>query len=380
MKIITVFLLAMILLVPLAFAQSQASSSFDVVLSKQIPYPAEPGNVINIEIEVQNIGFDDGENINIEILPEEPFRLLPGEDKKKTFSRIAAKSSVKIPYRLQVDAGTVTNDYELKFRIYREGSSISQIEKINVVVQGIPDLILNSVSIYPQRIEPSGIVDVAASIKNVGTGTARHVKVSIESESETLVPLLSGGQVFIDDLEPSHIKSASLRLKIGNSAEYKTYIAKLTLSYKDENGTEHSKTHDIGIPVTGSIQLDVIKIEPNIGRGVIKIEIANKGTTDAKSLDSKLIIGNETIGVDYTSQLKASKQTTLEFPLIYKGSGKLVIDYIGPGIEKNTLEKEIVLNFEEPGQDNTGTIVTVIVIIIIIVWYIRRRRKNKQKA
>lgn len=56
---------------------------------------------------------------------------------------------------------------------------------------------------------------------------------------------------------------------------------------------------------------------------------------DAKSLESKLIINNRTIGVDYTSQLKASKQTTLEFPLVLNGSGKLVIEYMGLGTEKH---------------------------------------------
>lgn len=40
------------------------------------------------------------------------------------------------------------------------------------------------------------------------------------------------------------------------------------------------------------------------------------------------------------------------------------------------LEKEVVLDFEEPRQDNTGTIITAAIIIVIGIWYWRRRKQR----
>jgi hypothetical protein len=377
MKQIAVLLFAVLVMAaPLVYAQPAGLS---LALSKQTPYPAEPGKIVKVEIEAKNTGFTDSEDISIEIVPEDPFSLVPGESAKKTFSRISAMDSVKISFNLQVSSSAVTNDYELKFRVYKEGSVVSTEEKARINVQGLPNIVLDFVRTDPERIDPSGTFDIVAALRNAGSGTARQMTAVLNSSSDSIVPILSGGTVFIGDVQPEFTKYAAMKFKVDGSAEYKTYPAVLTLTFKDENNTERSKQFSIGIPVTGSIQLDLIKTEIDYSRQVLKANVANKGTTEAKSLEATLVIGNATIGIDYISQLKANKDTVFEFPAVYSGEGKLVINYIGPGIEKNIVEKSLVLNFPEPEQDSSGTIVIVIIIIVIVLWYWRRRKKRAGK-
>ena len=98
-----------------AFANSSVASTsvLDIVLTNQNPYPAEPGKNLDVEIEIQNIGNTDAVGRAVEIMAEEPFTLLPGEQKVKSFDRIGAVGSVKTSYRLYVNDSTMSLYYTI---------------------------------------------------------------------------------------------------------------------------------------------------------------------------------------------------------------------------------------------------------------------------
>lgn len=352
----------------------------DISLVSQNPYPAEPGADVSIEIEIENIGYADAKNMVVELIPKDPFRLLPGEEAKKTITQIGPQSSVKKTYDLHVDTEAISSDYKLDFNIYSaQNPAAYSTKSVTVSVQGNPKLVIESVETEPDDIEPGGSVNLKFKIKNIGSGTARHLQAKINSTSAYLVPILSGGLVYIGDLDPGETKEASTKLSIDSLAEYKTYTITLTLEYKDESNNPASDTFDVGIPVTGSIRLDIINIEPNYNRMALDIEVANKGTTDAKSLEAKFVIGNQTIGVDYLSQLKATKKTTFSFPLVSKGQGELIINYVGPGLEQNQVSKLVTLDFQPPSGNGTLSLTIGVIIILIIIYFIWRRFFRKKR-
>jgi len=94
------------------------------------------------------------------------------------------------------------------------------------------------------------------------------------------------------------------------------------------------------------------------------------------------VINGETIGIDYISSLKANKKTTFEFPLVFQGSGQLIMDYIGPGVEKSQSVKDVVLSYEQPSQtDGTSMLLTLIIIAVVVyVLYRKFFRKKKGEA
>lgn len=365
-------------------ASAQISTAVvDISLVSQNPYPAEPGSNVNIEIEIENTGTIEAKNVIIEIVAKDPFTLLPGQELKKTINQIGPQSSVKETYDLFVATGAVSSSYNLDFKIYKSSDpNTYSTESVSVSVQGSPKLVIESVKTIPDDIEPGGSVTLDFRIKNIGSGTARQAQAKLESSSTYLVPVLSGGLVYIGDIMPGETKDAMMELSIDSLAEYKTYTATLNLQYKDESNTPASDTFDIGIPVTGSIRLEIINIEPNYERQLLDIEVANKGTTDAKSLEVKLLLKNETIGIDYLSILKSTKKTTFSFPLVLEGKGELVMNYVGPGLEQNQLIKEITLNFEP--QSGNGTVNTIfgIIVILVIIYIVWRKffRKKRHKA
>lgn len=370
----------------LALTMSQPANAqinvavLDVSLVSQNPYPAEPGSNMNLEVKIENTGTSEAKNIVVEILQRAPFTLLSGETSKKTINQIGPDSSVQKTYDLFITTSAVSSTYDIDFKIYAASTPNTYSTKsLSILVQGNPKLIVDSVTTIPSDIEPGGFVKLNFKIKNIGSGTARQLQASLNSTSSFLVPVLSGGMVYIGNIGPGETGEALMELSIGSLAEYKTYTSVLTLNYNDESNTPTSDTFNIGIPVTGSIRLDIINVEANFNRQLLDIEVANKGTTDAKSVEAVFIVNNETVGIDYISQLKSTKKTTFSFPLVLEGRGDLVINYVGPGLEENQVTKVIDMNFSPPTGNGTASMVFYgfILLIIIVVVYWKFIRKNK---
>ena len=344
--------------------------SIDVVLTQQTPNPAEPGQAVNLELAIENDGYSAAEDMVVEFIPKEPFSLLQGETATKKFNQIPATGSIKTTYRLYVDSSALSNDYDLEFRVYGELTPSNYIKKeIQVSVQGISELIVDSVKTVPDDLEPGGLATLIFKLKNVGTGTVRSAKATFTSSSELIMPVYTAGRVFVGDIKPNETAQVSMQVSIDSSAEYKTYTTSLAVTYNDENNQEQTTTFSVGIPVTGSINLDIITIEPNYNRNKLEIDIANKGTTDAKSIEAKLVVGGETVGIDYVSSLKATKKSTFDFPLVLQGEGQLVIDYVGPGLEQNQMVMDVVFDFIPQGSGGAEIFwLFIIAVILVIAW------------
>lgn len=386
----TMAIVSVIFAVLLAFSLSQSASAqlnvavLDVSLASQNPYPAEPGANMNLEVKIENTGTAGANDVVVEILPGLSFTLLSGESAKRTITQIGPQSSVQETYDMFVNTETISSSYDIDFKIYYASNpGIYSTKSVSVSVQGNPKLIVDSVTTTPDDIEPGGSVKLNFKIKNIGSGTARQLQASLNATSSYLVPVLSGGLVYIGDIESGETGNAVMELSIDSLAEYKTYTAVLTLDYNDESNTPTSDTFNIGIPVIGSIRLDIINVEPNYNRQSIDIEVANKGTTDAKSVEVKFIVNNQTVGIDYLSQLKATKKTTFSFPLILEGNGELVINYVGPGLEQNQVIKDVKLNFELPTGNGTASFMfygLILLVIIIVVWrkyFMKKKHHNR---
>lgn len=378
-KLVPISLLIFLGLI-VSITSAQNAPILDIVLVNQNPYPAEPGQNVNIEVEIQNTGLWGANNVIIEIATKDPFKLLLGEDRIKTFNLIGAGNSVKTSYNININKSALTGNYELEFSIYLDDISGTYTkESVSINIQGVPKIILEDVQIAPDTIEPGGTVTIIPKIKNIGTGTANQLQAELISNSSDIVPILSRGLVYIGDLEPDETRVVNFELSVDTSAEQKTYTTTLELEYKDDSNTLQEKAFSIGIPVSGKILLEIIKIEPNFNRNILRIEVANKGTVVAKSIEAKLIVNNETIDIDYLSQLKANKQTTFDFPLVLGGKGKLVLDFIGPGLEKNQVTKDIVLDFNIPQGNGTTNWLLILIVIIVILYIVWRKKFRKKK-
>ncbi len=367
---------------PLSLAQEAAIS---LVLNKQSPYPVEPGQVLSLEVSLLNNGSG-SKSMTLEIVPKDPFTLLPGQEMTKTFSRVASFDSVSQTYQLKVAETAVSATYEIEFRYYMEGAPQAYVEKkIPVSVQGTPKFVISEVKTIPERIQPGDEVEIRMTISNEGTGHATQTELSLEPIADTatgtsiIVPLLSGGVSYLGRVDPMADSTAVFRMKVENDAEYKTYKSTLTIDYKDENGQAGTVTFDIGIPVNGRPLLDVLNTE--LDAGEFKVELTNLGTAKAKGIKISLVQGGETKGVSVVSEIKAGKYKAVRFADYAFGSGIINMTYYDESNALHSSETEVYVDkpvtngSEGASQSLTYLLVAVVAGETFYIWRLRKRKK-----
>ncbi|MFH0956282.1 MAG: hypothetical protein V1813_00305 [Candidatus Aenigmatarchaeota archaeon] len=387
MKILTLIVLAAVL-AQAAGASAQQTSDISIYLSKQTPYPAQPGDIVSIEVTIQNNGSS-SQGLTLEIDPSEPFTLLPGEEKVKTFSTIGALSVVRQTYRLKVAETALSSDYDIKFLYRRPGSTTDVIKNLVVAVSGEPKIIIEDVTSVPATIEPGKEVELDVLLKNVGSGEASTMELSLATEADAttgemlIVPVLSGGSFYMDSLLPGEEKVARFRMDIDNDAEYKSYTATLTMTYKDEGGETQTVTSNIGIPVKGSPIIEILSAK--VDGTDFKVDIENIGTGTAKALKIEFVQGGEVKDSAVASDLKPAKQKTLRFTGFSYGSAMVNISYLDEGNAFYSKETPLTVKMPYTTESSGPADLTGIVGILFIaaaaegyyIWRLRKRLKKR---
>lgn len=368
-------ILLLLLTVPAVFAQTY-SYDLQLQLSKQMPWPVEPGEKVEVTVTLQNIGWGAAEDINLEIVPKPPFTLLPGEDRIKNFETIKVGDSVQESFKLYVEPDTLSGDYDLEFRIYRGTGEIYRVEYLQIRVVGEPELVLQDANIT--GASPGGVATLKLNLSNIGTGDARDVQLFFSPLPE-LIPLLTSGAVWLGEIPAGKSKQAVLNLSVDEEAERKTYTAILQLVFKDEEGVERSKNISLGIPVSGEADLEIISIEPDWNRERLEIEVANKGSASASALEAELWVDGKLVGNDYISELKPNKKTTFSFPLVLHGDAELRFSFTGPMLERKEDSKSFKLDLQPKGG-NEWIWIPVILLVILVIWFKRKRLKQFLKS
>jgi hypothetical protein len=380
--------MAAVLLIQAGAASAQQNSDISIFLSKQTPYPAQPGDIVSVEVTIQNNGSS-SQGITLEINPSEPFTLLQGEERVKTFSTISALSVVKQTYRLKISETALSSDYDLEFLYRRTGAPADVVKNIVVTVSGEPKIVIEGVTSVPAAIEPGKEVELDVLLKNVGSGEASTMELSLATQADAttgerlIVPVLSGGSFYMDNLLPGEEKTARFRMDIDNDAQYKSYTATLTMTYKDEGGQTQTVTSDIGIPVKGSPIIEILSAK--VDGTDYKVDIENIGSGTAKALKIEFIQGGEVKDSAVASDLKPAKQKTLRFAGFSYGPAIVNISYLDEG---NTFySKETMLSVKMPytTESNSPADLTGIVGILFIaaaaegyyIWRLRKRLKKR---
>jgi hypothetical protein len=368
------------------FAQSSyaaSAPSLNIILSSQNPYPVEPGNIVTIEVELQNTGFGEATDIVLKIEPEDPFILVSGEKETKTFIKIGASDSIKTTYKLSVSKSAVSNDYDLVFRYYKGTDPGITVEKsVSVAVQGSPKLVIGSITTDPEEMEPGDTVRFGVDIKNVGTGGVHYMEATFNSTSAYIVPVLAGGSYYMGELDPGSTQKALFDISMDNEAEYGTYPATLTLNYRDDKNTVHTTTFSIGVPIRGEPVIEVLSAK--VDNSDLKVDIENIGTGNAKALQISLVQGGEMKDSAIANELKPTRHKTLRFKGFSYGEALINITYLDDANHEYTNEIPISIKqsvyAEEEGQGGVSPTITAVLIVIVVletfyVWRIRKKRR-----
>jgi len=382
--IVAILLIAFVAVsIPTASSVPAVTQSLNIILTKQSPFPVQPDQIADIEVSLQNTGYGEAENIILEVLPKNPFILVPGQEAIKSFSRVPAQDHVTATYKLYVDKNAITNGYELEFNYYQTGTDVKTTGKVIIQVQGVPKLVVEKIETQPENIEPGDSVEITAFIKNVGTGSASFMEASLVSNTSYILPVLSGGLDYIGEIKPGETGQAKFEMSIDNAAEYQTYPGIMSFSYKDESGNSQVNTFAVGIPIRGKPIIDILSAK--IDGSDFKVDIENIGTANAKALKILLIQGGKTVDSAIANELRPAKSKTVRFTGFEYGQAAVNISYLDESNQFFSEEYPVSINpSSASSQESSGgglsPLVPVLIVVVVLesyyVWRLRKRAKK----
>ena len=392
-----------------AQVMTKLSKYADVRVSfvNQEPDPAEPGKYVDVRFKFENNGPDQAKDVVIELLPEYPFSLDPGKSAIKKLGALHARqlgeTAVIIKYKLRIDKNVVEGENELKLRYKFDGYGWIEPDNFNINIQ-THDAILavDAVSIDKKTLEPgsSGIVKI--KLANKADSILKDIKVTLGLGDLPLVPIDSTNEKSIYKIDSRQSYEFEFKVLAKPNADSGVYNVPLSVSYLDELGKSYLKNVTIGLTIGAkpdlSITLDDSEIYESGKSGEIFVKIVNKGVTDIKFMNIKLmpsdnyrILSNEEV---YIGNIDSDDYETADFELFIGGSKEkkvslpVVLEY--KDANNNDFKERIELMLDlysaseakkfglKKGNGFVGNLVIVVIVVAGLFIY-RKWRKHKKK-
>jgi len=196
----------------------------------------EPEQTIQVTVDVENNGFDDIEDVVIEVWLSEQGKTKKIEKEKSDKFDLDADDSDSYDFELNIPDDVDDGDYEVHARAYESGNDDNQcIEEVNddlTIERPDHKVIVKDITITPSTLSCGDIFNAEVSVKNVGNKDDDAVKVklinsqlNIEEISDTF-SLDKFGKSGDDE-------TIFLSATIPDDADNKEYTITFTLYYDD---------------------------------------------------------------------------------------------------------------------------------------------------
>ncbi|MFH0922817.1 MAG: COG1361 S-layer family protein [Candidatus Micrarchaeota archaeon] len=351
------------------------------------PYPAEPGNYIDLRINVQTTQYID--SVECELVPQYPFSLDASENARRTIGSLGPGQAFSLKYKVRIDPAAVSGDNDLPVRC-RSGSGDWITAKMQIKVQtSAASLMIQRVESNPERIPPGTIGTISVTFKNSANSPVRDVNVKLNVSDTTFSPIGGGVEKLVGVILGQEEKTLEFKLASLATADSKTYRIPIEISYKDELGTVYSTRDYIGISVgeTPSLLVEISSsevIKPNTA-GTVEFKIINNGMGDIKFLNAVAengplheiasepsmyigtLAGDDSETVDYKIYV-GNTEGSVQIPLKLTYRDSTNQEY------SQTINAKLRIYTNEElsrfGMSNDGTNIWLILIGVVVVGYL----------
>lgn len=376
-----------------------------VSMINQDPDPAEPGRYVDVRFKFENYGSEGTGDIIVDILPEYPLSLIPGEDAEKDIgslqSRQLGETGIIVKYKMKIDENAVEGNTELVLR-YRVGTNDwIKLDEFQIDIQ-THDAILDirSVKMVPELVKPGGSAKLKLTLENMADSLLKDIKTKLTLDDVPVATLGSGNEKTIKLLEGGKFADVEFELAGEPDATPNLYSLPIELSYNDNLGNSYSKTISTGITVGSnpdlSVLIDSSEIKRPSSKGDITVKFVNKGLTDIKFLNivleksdiytmlspAEVYIGNidsddyET--ADYTLSVGDVKAESLILTLNLEYKDFNNNEY------KEVIDLEIPLYSAKQAKEfgysegNSGVGIFIVIAIVVAGIFVYRRWKKRK--
>ena len=286
------YIVLLLLLSSVVFAAQDVE--FTLTKISQTPDPVEPGDVVEIDYKIENEGDETTEDVIIEIIPNYPLSSYDGVTEYnlgKLPASVSGSHTETVTFKLKIDEGAVGGDINLDTKISSGETTYTYDEGEYVVDVRANDAILtiDSIDVYPDKVEAGDIVQIDISLLNTADTVIKDVSYEVDLNDVPFAPYQSSSVQQIDIISSSSNGQIEYSLLVDPQASSGLYKINSTITYYDDEGTEYTVNDILAISVYETPQLRAYvkrnSIDSNTGQGDVTIEIANAGISNLKLLE-----------------------------------------------------------------------------------------------
>ncbi|MDD5086745.1 MAG: COG1361 S-layer family protein [Candidatus Nanoarchaeia archaeon] len=406
-----------------SFAVISSSADIQVTMVNQNPDPAEPGNYVDVNFRIENIGSSNAEDVIFEILPKYPFFLDPGETAKQNIGSVWGRQigdeGIILKYRLKVDEDAVEGENEISVRYsLNKGAAWQKPGNFYVNIR-THDAILNikRVTYIPDPMPPGEKAVLSIHLENMADSLLKDIQIelnlitmlqsttSVTYEELPFSPSGTTNKQVIKNIESGKTETVDFTLIPDPDASADIYKIPITVQYSDELGTNYSKTEIISVIVGDEPLLEPLLDSSDVfmkgQAGMVYFSFINKGTTDVKLLDVELkesdyikVISPSKV---YLGNVDSDDYETAEFKIYIKdvvdSKVPLVLNYKYLDPNNNLYEKEETVYIDSYTKDEakkygingynglSGFMIILIIIVVgVSIYFVYRWWKKREKG
>jgi len=305
-------------------------------------------------------------------------------DEYTPYFSIGSHNAYKTTFKIDVDRSAKYGTYDLPYTVfYDSGKEFSG--KITLEVKGdtLVEILNVQVNSNNSAVEPGEVFKISVSFENIGDNAIKWLKLILNPQDRSLIPLSSDTERVFKDIKPGEKKDADMMFSLEKDAPVKNYPIDLILKYTDERGVEFNETRLIGLVASGRAALDIAKktTEPTRIKDnepfTLTVKIENTGTGDASGVTARLESGIDGDTLAYLGEIKKDDYSNAIFTLDRTKSGKkegvLRINY-EDDFGKHEIQKELNLIVDPDNGQSPVPLIIGLVAIVAIILYLKKRK------
>jgi len=228
--------------------QVKADDDGLVIDNVEFPEKVRSGTSRTMKFTVENTAKAYFRNIELSLNPGRNTPIVTSGTSGKRINQIAPGEKRNLSFNLNIGQSSENGVYSIPLNLNYEneaGASLQKQESTGIVVGGTPNIELGINN--EGRINAGSTGTVTLRLVNRGEGTAKFVKIQTQESQE--YEILSGGNVYLGDMNPDDYQTAELELYANQSADQATIPVEITYQ---ENGEEKTTTQQANLNIVTS--------------------------------------------------------------------------------------------------------------------------------
>ncbi|MFC1769030.1 COG1361 S-layer family protein [Nanoarchaeota archaeon] len=393
------------------------SHNVDISLVNQEPDPVQPGEILEVRFKLENFGGDRADNVQVEILPEYPFSLLPGDSSVINIGSLQARQKDEngaiVKFRLKVDENAVEGESDLEVRYKMGSGGWITPDEYSISIRTFDAIIsVESVESVPKNFAPGGTGTLRLEIKNLADSVLKNVKTKLNIRQTDITttaittteypfsPIGSSNEKTLEMLNPGETEIIEFKLIADPDAEANIYKVPILITYADELANNYTSDIIVGLIIGETPDL-VVNLEESAVKmrgmsGMVSIKLINKGTNDIKfcyvtleeSDDFEILSPSEV----YVGSVDSDDYETVDFNIFVDSEESVVplpleITYKDANNKDYNTKVDVDLRLfsaeeaKKLGLQGSSLLIGIIIVIIIVVVgiFVYRRFFRKKK-